>query len=63
MEKKVEPNVGGGLLGLLTVILAVLKVLGYVGFSWIWVFAPIWIPIVAALIITTVLTLLNHFFG
>jgi len=34
-----------GFCGLLTIVLLVLKALGYLDIAWLWVFAPIWIPI------------------
>lgn len=36
-------NVPGSLI-LLTVILAVLKLMNYVAFPWLWIFSPIWLP-------------------
>ena len=44
------------LLGLLTIAFIVLKLIGIINWSWIWVFGPVWIPI--ALIAAIVLTLL-----
>jgi ABC-type polysaccharide/polyol phosphate export permease len=32
--------------GLLTVIFVIAKILGYLTWSWWWVFSPIWIPLV-----------------
>lgn len=34
-----------GGLTLLTIVLVVLKVLGYLDLGWIWVFSPLWIPL------------------
>lgn len=31
--------------GILCCVLVVLKALGYISWPWIWVFAPIWIPL------------------
>ncbi len=36
---------GGGFLGLLTITLVILKALGYINISWLWVFAPVWLPV------------------
>lgn len=36
---------------LLTVTLVILKALGYIQWSWWWVFAPIWMPMVLVLVI------------
>ena len=52
-------NTGGvGFLGLLTILFIGLKLTGYITWSWIWVLAPIWIPISIALFILSVVVLL-----
>lgn len=43
-------NTGGvGFLGLLTLLFIGLKLTGHIAWSWIWVLAPLWIPISIAL--------------
>ena len=37
---------GIGFAGSLTVVFAVLKLFGAIEWSWLWIFSPIWIPIV-----------------
>lgn len=37
---------GVGFFGLLTVVLIVLKLLGKISWSWIWVLSPLWICVV-----------------
>lgn len=37
---------GIGFCGLLTVLFIALKLTGFIGWSWLWVLAPIWIPLV-----------------
>ncbi len=40
-------SVGGGgvgFCGLLTIVFIVLKILGHIQWSWLWVLAPLWIP-------------------
>jgi hypothetical protein len=46
MAEKVEVsyNVGGGFLGILTLIFITLKLTGYISWSWCWVLSPLWIP-------------------
>lgn len=34
-----------GFLHLLTILLIGLKLTGFIGWSWLWVLAPIWLPI------------------
>lgn len=44
-------NSGGGIgfLGLLTIVLVILKAFEIITISWLWVFSPIWIPLVLVL--------------
>lgn len=46
-------NGGIGFLGLLGIVFIVLKLVGIINWSWIWVLAPIWVP--ATLIISILL--------
>lgn len=41
--KNVVSCVGFGLAGLLTILFAVLKEIGIIGWSWFWVLSPLWI--------------------
>ena len=50
-------NRGIGPLSLLGVALVVLKAMGYISISWLWVFAPFWLPIVIALFLVFVILL------
>ena len=43
-EKKVS-GAGIGFCGLLTIVFIVLKLIGVIGWSWLWVLSPLWIPI------------------
>ena len=48
-------NTGGvGFLKLLTLLFIGLKLTGYITWSWIWVLAPLWIPISIALLVLSV---------
>jgi len=42
---------GVGFGGLLTIVFIVLKLVGVISWSWLWVLAPIWIPIGIGLIL------------
>lgn len=42
---KTSTNGGIGFIGLLTILLIGLKLTGYINWSWIWVLAPFWLPI------------------
>lgn len=45
-----------GFLSLLTLLFIGLKLTGYIGWSWLWVLSPLWIPlaIVAAFILSAI---------
>lgn len=52
---------GIGFLGLLTIAFIVLKILGFLAWSWLWVLAPMWIPLallVGFLIVLGIVTLI-----
>lgn len=54
MENK--SNGGIGFCGLLAIAFVVLKLIGVITWSWVWVLAPLWIPIVVGLIIVAIAT-------
>jgi len=47
-------NAGGGVgcFSLLTIMFIGLKLGGVINWSWLWVFAPLWVPFVIAFVIT-----------
>lgn len=64
-EKKSVVTVNGiGFCGLLTIAFIVLKLIGKITWSWIWVLAPMWIPtalwILAIIIAFIVAFIINH---
>lgn len=46
-----KSNGGIGFCGLLTIVFIVLKLLKVISWSWLWVLAPLWIPISVAVLI------------
>lgn len=46
---------GVGFCGLLTIVFIVLKLLGKIDWSWIWVFSPLWIPFVLWIIVVVLI--------
>jgi hypothetical protein len=52
MSENVKVNNSGGIgfAGLLTIVFITLKLTGYIDWSWWWVLAPLWIPIVLVLL-------------
>lgn len=48
----ISENGGVGVCGLLTIAFIVLKLMGVINWSWLWVLAPLWIPVsIGAMII------------
>lgn len=45
---------GIGFLGLLTIAFIVLKLMGVITWSWVWVLAPSWIPLSVCLVVLLV---------
>lgn len=62
MEKK-EYSINCGLGSIvLTVMFFIAKILGYINWSWVWVFAPIWIPFAMFAIMFVVAIIWAKFF-
>lgn len=54
-----ENSSGGiGFLGLLTIVFIILKLCKIISWSWLWVLAPIWLPIAIVIIISLIINLL-----
>lgn len=54
MEDKASGGIG--FCGLLTIAFIVLKLCKVINWSWIWVFAPLWIPAIPIIIALLVIT-------
>lgn len=48
-------NGGIGFCGLLTIVFITLKLIGIIDWSWKWVLAPIWIPMIIVAVILVVM--------
>ena len=60
MKKENKTTVHGiGFCGLLTIALIVLKLIGKISWSWIWVFSPLWISTVLFILLIVFLILLK----
>ena len=59
MEQKVTVDIGGGFCGLLTIAFIVLKLMGYISWSWIWVLSPLWIPVTLGLALFIILLIIK----
>lgn len=51
MSSSSSSSSGIGFAGLLTIVLLLLKVFGVIAISWWWVFSPIWISFLVAILI------------
>ena len=64
MEDNNRTTAGGiGFAGLLTIAFIVLKLLGVITWSWVWVLSPIWISILLTLLIVLVIIIIAVFRG
>lgn len=60
--KKVNITFGGLSIGIFfTVLLAILKVANILSISWLWVFSPIWLPLLIILLVIGILITLYIF--
>lgn len=60
--KKVNITFGGLPIGIFfTVLLAILKVANILSISWLWVFSPIWLPLLIILLVINILITLYIF--
>jgi len=59
MSSTTQPAASGGIgfCGLLTIVFITLKLTGFIDWSWLWVLAPIWIPLALVLGIVGVVAL------
>ena len=59
-EKRTVYSGGIGLVGILTIIFVVCKILGKITWPWIWVLCPIWISWIISIVIF-VIVLIGYF--
>jgi hypothetical protein len=50
-ENKTTVNGGIGFVGLLTIAFIVLKLTGFIKWSWLWVLSPIWISVIVYIVV------------
>lgn len=60
-ETKKESTGGVGFLGLLTIVFIVLKLTNNIHWSWWWVLAPIWMPILLIVLGLSIWLLVQFF--
>ena len=55
MSDNKSTSSGIGFSGLLTIVFIILKLTGYINWSWLWVLAPMWVPLALVMIILIIL--------
>lgn len=58
-NNNVQINIGGLFLQLVTVLFIYLKLTDQILWSWWWVLAPMWMPIVAFIVIALIIAILS----
>ena len=50
---------GIGICGVLTIVFVVLKLVGVINWSWLWVLCPLWIDILLTVIVLVIFAIIN----
>ena len=50
---------GIGICGVLTIVFVVLKLVGVINWSWLWVLCPLWIDILLTIILLVIIAIMN----
>jgi hypothetical protein len=53
-------NYGIGFCGLLTIVFIVLKLIGYISWSWVWVLSPLWISWLVTILLIIILLIIKR---
>ena len=59
MEKNNNTSGGIGFVGLLTICFIVLKLIGIINWSWLWVISPIWITAIIAIMLVILIIIME----
>lgn len=51
---------GLGLCSVLTIVFIVLKLVGVINWSWLWVLSPLWIDLILAIVLAIILVLIEE---
>lgn len=58
-NKNINYN-GIGFCGLLTIVFIILKLIGYISWSWVWVLSPLWISWLIAILLIIILLIIKR---
>ena len=59
MKNNNKTSNGIGFTGLLTIAFIVLKLCGVIAWSWLWVLAPLWIPVALAFLLLVIVLIVK----
>lgn len=62
MEKSIRTG-GIGFCGTLFIVFFVLKVLNLLDWSWVWIFAPLWVPVALVILLLIIALIVAAFSG
>ena len=51
---------GIGICGVLTIVFVVLKLVGVINWSWLWVLCPLWIDILLTVIVLAIIAIIDN---
>lgn len=51
---------GIGICGVLTIVFVVLKLVGVINWSWLWVLCPLWIEILLTIIVLIIIAIIDN---
>jgi hypothetical protein len=51
---------GIGICGVLTIVFVVLKLVGVINWSWLWVLCPLWIDILLTVIVLVIIAIIDN---
>lgn len=54
-----ERSSGIGICGVLTIVFVVLKLVGVINWSWLWVLCPLWIDILLTVIVLVIIAIID----
>ncbi len=60
MDKKKVRSGGMGIVSFLTILFIVLKIANVIKWSWIWVFSPIWISAICAVLLVGIVLVVGR---
>lgn len=60
MSSNKSSSSGIGICGVLTIVFVVLKLVGVINWSWLWVLCPLWINILLTVIVLVIIAIIDN---